>query len=117
VLKLVWQVTHLEIRSHTEGNRVDIDLMGAATFVKLPQLAASLESVPPGTAVHLDIHQLAYIDHSCLDLMTSWRDEHERNGGCVIVEWDGLRSRYAPLAHSPALQRQKTVQATSVDAA
>jgi hypothetical protein len=50
--------------------------------------------------VHIDIHQLVYIDHSCLDMMTSWREQHEKNGGCVIVEWDGLHRRFDRIAQA-----------------
>jgi MFS superfamily sulfate permease-like transporter len=101
--KLVYQVTHLDIRTRREHGAMHIELVGAATFIKLPQLANALEAVPAGTVLHLDIHNLAYIDHACLDLITNWRSRHETTGGCLEVEWHGLHSRYAPLAKSPVL--------------
>jgi MFS superfamily sulfate permease-like transporter len=99
VVKLIYTVTYLEIRTKTAGQRVDIDLIGTASFVKLPKIAAALESVPRDAQVHIDIHRLVYIDHTCLDMMTSWREQHQKNGGQVIVEWDGLHRRFDRIAH------------------
>lgn len=101
--KLVYQVTHLDIHTTRDHGALHIELVGAATFIKLPQLASALESVPTGTVLHLDIHKLVYIDHACLDMITGWRARHEASGGCLEVEWAGLHSRYAPLAKSPVL--------------
>jgi len=106
IAKLIYQMTHLEINVRQDHGLRHIELIGAATFVKLPQLASALEAVPSGTEVHLDIHNLAHIDHACLDLMTSWRARHEQAGGIVRVEWDGLHSRYASIAQSPALKNK-----------
>jgi MFS superfamily sulfate permease-like transporter len=106
VVKLVYQMTHIEVETRTEGRTVFIQLVGAATFVRLPKLAAALESVPAGSEVHLDIHRLAHIDHACLDLINSWRQQLESQGGRVIVEWDDVRSRFSPIASSPVLTRR-----------
>ena len=114
IAKLVYQVTHLDINIKQDHGARHIELVGAATFVKLPQLASALENVPAGTEVHLDIHKLAYIDHACLDLMTSWRARHENSGGVVCVEWAGLHSRYAPLGKSPALKNPADEKVLSV---
>jgi MFS superfamily sulfate permease-like transporter len=103
IAKLLYQITHLEIHKRLDHGTVHITLIGAATFVKLPQLASALETVPTGTEVHVDIHGLAHIDHACLDLMTSWRSRHEESGGVVKVEWDGLHRRYTELTKSPVL--------------
>jgi MFS superfamily sulfate permease-like transporter len=101
---LIYKITHLEIRLEQHGRRADLHLLGAATFIKMPKLAATLEALPKDAEVHMHIERLAYIDHACLDLMTNWRSRHEADGGTVFVEWDGLRSRYALLGHSPALK-------------
>jgi MFS superfamily sulfate permease-like transporter len=105
IANLVYKVTHLNVRLETHGNRADLYLIGAATFVQIPKLASKLEALPAGTELHMHIDRLAYIDHACLDLLTNWRKQHEGVGGTVILEWDNLRSRYAPLGESPALVR------------
>ena len=42
---------------------------GAATFIRLPKLAAELEKLKPGANVHVHFDELDYIDHACLDLL------------------------------------------------
>jgi MFS superfamily sulfate permease-like transporter len=103
LLKLVYQMTHLEIHVRQDRAVRHLEFVGAATFVKLPKLMSALEGIPTGTEVHLDISKLAYIDHACLDMMTTWRARHEETGGIVRVELAGLHSRYTPLAKSPVL--------------
>lgn len=103
IVKLLYHVTHLEIQSRTEGNRVYLDMIGAATFVKLPMLARALESIPRGSEVCIDIFRVAYIDHACLDLMKSWRQQFESQGGCVRLEWKDVERRFAPINSSPVL--------------
>lgn len=112
VVKLIYTVTYLEIRREQIDDRVHIHLIGTASFIKLPKIAAALESVPAGAEVHIDIHRLVYIDHACLDLMTSWGERHEKNGGRVVIEWDGLHRRFDRFAHvtPPSLQPSLAAQ-------
>lgn len=95
LLKLLYTFSHLEVRIHTEPdtNNTTIALNGAATFVRLPKLAAALESVPPGTSVRLDIDRLHYIDHACLDLVSNWRKQHVARDGQAEVPWEDLQQR------------------------
>ena len=101
--RLVYKVTHLRVGIETEENRVRVALIGVATFVRLPKLAHALESLPPRSEVHLDVQRLAYIDDSCLDLVRSWTEQYEAQGGVVIVEWDEVEKRFAPIHTSPVL--------------
>jgi MFS superfamily sulfate permease-like transporter len=93
--KLLYTFTHLKIhRVERSGDRVDIHLEGAATFVGLPKLAAALEQIPPGVELHLHFENLNYIDHACLDLIHNWKAGHTVDGTRVVVEWDALELRY-----------------------
>lgn len=103
VLKVVWKVSHLDIQKMQDGNAIYIDLIGAATFVRMPKLANTLEEVPTGAHVHLGLEKLAYIDHACLDLIHDWAERHRKTGGTFNVEWDQLVKRYAILSNSPVL--------------
>jgi MFS superfamily sulfate permease-like transporter len=96
LLKLFYTFSHLEVRLHTqpESNETIVMLKGAATFIRLPKLAAVLESIPVGANVHLDIDQLNYIDHACLDLVSQWRKQHIARAGQAYVPWGDLKSRY-----------------------
>jgi MFS superfamily sulfate permease-like transporter len=99
-LKLLYTFSHLEVtttRSGQEGEpgrRVDVYLDGAATFVRLPTLADTLENVPERADVHLHLGRLAYVDHASLELIGTWQDQFEKNGGRVSIEWDELRARF-----------------------
>jgi MFS superfamily sulfate permease-like transporter len=96
LLKLLYTFAHLEVRMHTEEatNTTTVKLSGSATFVKLPQLAAALESLPAGANVKLDVTNLRYIDHACLDLIANWRKQHVARDGQVELPWDDLQRRY-----------------------
>jgi MFS superfamily sulfate permease-like transporter len=96
LLKLFYTFSHLEIRLHAEPakNETTVSLSGAATFVRLPKLAAALESIPPGTKVNLEIDQLSYVDHACLDLIADWRKQHIARDGQAVVPWEDLHQRY-----------------------
>lgn len=99
-LELLYTFSHLEMtvsrRAPRDGAppRVDLYLEGAATFVRLPALADVLEGLPPGAEVHLHLGSLAYVDHASLELIGSWRAQHEGGGGRVVLEWDDLASRF-----------------------
>jgi MFS superfamily sulfate permease-like transporter len=111
VAKLVYQMTHLEIETRREGNRTVVELIGAATFVRLPKLAEVIESIPVNEEVHLDTHRVAYIDHACLDLLEGWRRQFEMQGGKIVAEWEDIEARFAPMHSSPALAPRSRVAA------
>jgi MFS superfamily sulfate permease-like transporter len=96
LLKLLYTFAHLEVRLHTDQatRATSVILNGSATFVKLPQLAAALESIPAGMNVRFDIDHLSYIDHACLDLIANWRKQHLAREGQVELPWDDLQRRY-----------------------
>lgn len=97
LVKLVHKITHLsvDVVRSASGNRIDITLSGAATVLRLPKLAAVLDSLPPNVEVHMHLHQLTYIDHSCLDLLFEARERLTASGSILIAEWDTLRERFA----------------------
>lgn len=93
---LIYKVSRLNVYIKRDENqqRIDINLEGAATFIRLPQLAAALERVPPRTELYVHLDKLAYIDHSCMDLLTHWAKQQEQMGSTAIVHWDELEERY-----------------------
>ncbi|MEP7339507.1 MAG: SulP family inorganic anion transporter [Acidobacteriota bacterium] len=96
LLKLFYNFSHLEVRMHTDPqtNQTTVTLDGAATFVRLPKLAAALEAIPAGTEVRIEIAKLRYIDHACLDLIANWRKQHVARKGLVELPWEDLQQRY-----------------------
>ncbi len=86
----------LSIRvEHDDANeRVDVFLGGAASFIRLPKLAATLEAMPRGREVHLHVDELEYIDHACLDIITKWERQRIQTRSPVRVEWNRLQYTY-----------------------
>ncbi len=94
--KLLYTFSHLHVLVKHDGERrrATLYLEGAATFMRLPQLAAALEQVAPGTELHVHFEKLTYIDHACLDLLMNWEKQHETMGGSLILDWDSLTARF-----------------------
>lgn len=93
---LIYKVSRLNVRilKDEESRRIDIYLEGAATFIRLPKLASVLDQVPPNTELHVHLNKLAYIDHSCLDLLSMWAAQQEQMGSTLIMRWEGLEERF-----------------------
>ncbi|MFN3326797.1 MAG: SulP family inorganic anion transporter [Bryobacteraceae bacterium] len=100
IVKLVYKISHLSIRLERQpgSNRADLYLEGAATFIRLPKLAAILDQLPEGVELHVHFDNLTYIDHACLDLFANWQKQREGSGGSLVVKWDGLIERYKRIA-------------------
>jgi MFS superfamily sulfate permease-like transporter len=105
VVDLLYRFSKLRIAVELDEarSRAMMKLRGAATFLRLPMLAAELERVPGGAELHVDFHELTYIDHTCLDLFTTWAQQHESAGGRLVIDWDSLHARFRsdPLQHPP----------------
>jgi hypothetical protein len=42
----------------------------------------------------VELDQLHYIDHACLDLLMNWAKQHEATGGRLVVDWDSLHAQF-----------------------
>ena len=91
LLKLLYTFSHIEVDVTREGDRWDVDVHGAATFVQLPKLAEALEAIPEDAEVHVHIGGLAYVDHACAELLHRQEERRERAGGELITEWDEVK--------------------------
>jgi MFS superfamily sulfate permease-like transporter len=97
LVKLIYTFSHLEVSlviNEPKPGQSTLELKGAATFVRLPKLAAALEQVPTNVRLHVVLDQLDYIDHACIDLLSNWEKQHEATGGEIIIEWDSLHRKY-----------------------
>lgn len=100
--KLLYAFSHLDIRKvETDGGKsVVLHLTGSATLIKLPALAAELETLQPDAHVRVHIADLDYIDHACIDLLTNWDKQRKSMGGSLEIEWEGLAQKYQSRAGS-----------------
>jgi MFS superfamily sulfate permease-like transporter len=98
--KLLYTFSHLRVRLDAAPgqDRVVLHLEGAATFIRLPRLAAALETVPPASELHVHLEGLSYIDHACLNLLMNWEKQHASTGGSLVVDWESLTARFRPTA-------------------
>jgi len=98
-VKLLVTFSHLDttltLPTESDGETSGVlSLTGAATFLRLPKLAAQLDEVPPGTRLHVDFEHLSYIDHACLELLMSWARRHSATGGELVIDWQSLHERF-----------------------
>ncbi|MCX7898624.1 MAG: STAS domain-containing protein, partial [Methylocystis sp.] len=82
-----------------------IYLRGAATFIRLPQLATLLEELPSNAHVHVHLNELSYIDHACLDLFMNWERQFGASGGELVLDWDALHGLFREGVRRPARPR------------
>ena len=96
-LELVPHLRRLRLRvfEAQEGDAHAITLDGTATFVTLPRLADTLDRVPPGTDVKLDVSRLDAVDHTSAEMLRDWFQRRRAAGN--RVELAGGRGRIATL--------------------
>jgi MFS superfamily sulfate permease-like transporter len=113
-VKLLYGFSHLDIRVKREPERgaTVMYLDGAATFIRLPKLAAALDQVPPSSELHVHIERLRYVDHACLDLLMNWEKQHEATGGQLVIDWEQFTARF----QSPAPARNPSAVRETVPA-
>lgn len=115
IAKLLYMFSHLEIRRESLSDEQTIlHLKGAATFLNLPRLADTLESVPPNTELHVHFEELDYIDHASLDLVMAWEQQHKATGGSLVIDWGTLGSMFRDRRRTA--RKQSDAGTTSVQA-
>lgn len=115
--KLLYVFSHLAIRMESDNGRTIMRLEGAATFIRLPKLAAALEGVPSTTELHVNLEQLTFIDDACFELLMNWQEHCLAQGGCLVIDWDSMSARFSTPTPRPqrlAPHRQRVKQATQV---
>lgn len=97
-LKLLYTFSWLDVQLVDDPpkqgkKRATLRIAGAATFIRLPILAKTLEKVPPCTELRFDFSRLDYIDHACFELLSSWAQQHQSTEGTLILDWKLLHAR------------------------
>ena len=107
-VKLLLTFSHLKIETEYDESehRTLMHLHGVASFIRLPHLASALEEVSPGTELHVELHNLQYIDHACLELLMDWAKQHETTGGRLVIDWESLHASFRREMPSTARSRQ-----------
>jgi len=94
-VKLAWKASRLKVSliDLPQDGEMELRLIGAATFLKVPALTQVLATVPAGSTVHVPLNNLSYIDHSCLELLEEWARANAANGSKLLIEPRGLKRR------------------------
>ncbi|MFJ8922014.1 Sulfate permease, MFS superfamily [Streptomyces sp. LamerLS-316] len=81
VAKAAWDASHirLEVVESTD-DLVRARLSGNATFLRLPKILDSLESLPTDRPVALDLSGLHHLDHACRTALENWAERHSASG-------------------------------------
>jgi MFS superfamily sulfate permease-like transporter len=95
LVKLALKASRLKINlvPLEAADEIELRMVGSATFLKVPALTKVLETVPPGSTVHVPLANLSYIDHSCLELLEEWGRANAAQGSRLIIEPRGLKRR------------------------
>lgn len=100
-LQILYRLSHFDIDVRRDDKAVHVHLTGAATFMRLPQLLASLEALPATAVVHVHVHQVAYMDDAVMESLAGW-EKQRRKQGCetVNLEWERLIGIYRQRHHA-----------------
>ncbi|MEW2256352.1 SulP family inorganic anion transporter [Streptomyces sp. NPDC047869] len=81
VVKTAWEASHLRLEVVDKGaGPVEAYLSGNATFLRLPKILDSLESLPQDRPVRLDLSGLHHLDHACRRALENWAERHSAAG-------------------------------------
>jgi MFS superfamily sulfate permease-like transporter len=81
VVKTAWEASHVKLEVIDKGaGPIQAYLSGNATFLRLPKILDSLESLPQDRPVELDLSGLHHLDHACRTALESWAERHSATG-------------------------------------
>ncbi|MCY0916772.1 SulP family inorganic anion transporter [Streptomyces sp. H27-G5] len=78
VAKAAWETSHVHLEEVREGDVLCVRVVGNANFLRLPKLLDSLDALPPGQRVRLDLGGLRHLDHACLTALDGWERARAR---------------------------------------
>lgn len=77
VAKTAWEASHVKLEVVDKGaGPVQAYLTGNATFLRLPRMLDSLESLPRDRPVELHLAGLHHLDHACRTALDTWAERH-----------------------------------------
>jgi MFS superfamily sulfate permease-like transporter len=93
-LLLRLSTVRISVEDHPEAKVTVLHLSGSATFLRLADLAETLEGIRPDRELHVHFDDLDYVDHAVLELFRNWEEQHRSQGGDVVLDWDIFEQRY-----------------------
>ena len=91
LFRTIYSLAHLDVSVDSQdSDQVDVRLAGAATFISLPKITATLEGLERRKNVKIHLENLLFLDHACLQVLEDFHRLYERQGGKVEIEWTHL---------------------------
>ncbi|MEU4454479.1 hypothetical protein AB0F44_24325, partial [Nocardioides sp. NPDC023903] len=82
-----WEASHLKVQVIDKGaGPIQVHLSGNATFLRLPKILDSLETLPQDRPIRLDLTGLHHLDHACRTALTNWAMQHSDPGSVQMTE-------------------------------
>ncbi|MEU2718523.1 SulP family inorganic anion transporter [Streptomyces sp. NPDC007205] len=77
VVKTAWEASHVKLEIVDNGaGPIQSHLSGNATFLRLPKILDSLESLPQDRPVEVNLSGLHHLDHACRTALENWAERH-----------------------------------------
>jgi MFS superfamily sulfate permease-like transporter len=92
IAKTAWDVSdiHVDVREHGGEGPITIRLTGNATFLRLPRVLDTLEAIPHGRPVELDLSGLRHLDHACRTALLAWADQYRGRDDTPVRVSEGV---------------------------
>ena len=102
VLSLIELMPHLrdlklDVQVERRDDHSELQLRGRATFVSLPALTSTLDSLPDGGHIRLNVAELTQIDHTCAEVLADWIQRRRKSG--TRLELVGTSDMHASNPH------------------
>nr|WP_042193369.1 SulP family inorganic anion transporter [Kibdelosporangium sp. MJ126-NF4]CEL20734.1 Sulfate transporter family protein in cluster with carbonic anhydrase [Kibdelosporangium sp. MJ126-NF4]CTQ89647.1 Sulfate transporter family protein in cluster with carbonic anhydrase [Kibdelosporangium sp. MJ126-NF4] len=82
VVKVAWEASHVKVTVRDTGSGpIQVRLSGNATFLRLPVILETLEALPQGRSVELDLTDVRHLDHAVRSALTAWTQQHKDAAG------------------------------------
>ncbi|MFJ9011613.1 SulP family inorganic anion transporter [Streptomyces canus] len=82
VVKTAWETSHIHtVVDHGGTGPIKVQPTGNATFLRLPKMLDTLEALPVGRPIELDLSGLHHLDHACATALTDWAERHNAESG------------------------------------
>jgi len=97
ILRMLWNLTHVDIHVEQAGDRWTVFVDGTLTFAGVPKLVTRLSTIPTNQHVTVDLN-VRFIDHAGLEALSAWAANYEKAGGTVDMAhlaeaWERSRRR------------------------
>ncbi len=97
-------VADIKVTELEDNKRVEVTIKGAAIFSNYLSIKRTLDRIPQGKEVAVDLHETVLIDHSVMMHLTEYSHDYEKSGGSFKLI--GLDQHSAASTHQLSARRR-----------